>query len=151
MHNKITIINYGVVEDVAHTCQSIRNIILTKSHETAINPSQIADCLRIVIQALNFLSSQLAVTIWNPHQRSNTNTIKLNIESTQLIVFLITDSNVFFLSEPSVPATPLIPTAFSELIQNLYPVSADTNPKLPTRSPSPIIKAAIFCFIFCLL
>ena len=113
LHNKITIINYGVVEDVAHTCQSIRNIILTMSHETPINASQIAACLRMVIPAPNFLSSQLAVTIWNPHQRSNTNTIKLNIESIQLIVLLITVSNVFPLSEPSfVPATPLIPTAF---------------------------------------
>ena len=109
---KITITNYGAGEDVAHTCQSTRNIILTKSHETPINASQIAACLRIVIPAPNFLSSQLAVTIWNPHQRSNTNTIKLNMESTQLIVFLITDSNVFFLSVPSVPAIPLISVTF---------------------------------------
>jgi len=86
-------INYGVGGGVAHTCQSTRNIILTKSQETAINPSQIAACLRIVIPALNFLSSQLAVTIWNPHQRSNINTIKLNIQSTQLIAFLITVSS----------------------------------------------------------
>ena len=123
------------------------------SHETPINASQIAACLRIVIPAPNFLSSQLAVTIWKPHQRSNTNTIKLNIESIQLIAFLITVSNVLFLSEASfVPATPLIPTAFLELTQNLYssPV-ADTNQKPPARIHSPIIKAAIFCFILCLL
>ena len=92
---KIPITNYGagVSEGIAHTCQSTRNIILTISHETAINQSQIAACLRIVIPAPNFLSSQLAVTIWNPHQRSKINTIKLNIQSTQLIAFLITVSN----------------------------------------------------------
>ena len=71
-------------------------MIVTTNHDNQIITNHIAACLSTDNHFFCFHSSHAAVTIWNHHHRHNTNAINDNIQSIQLIAFLITSISLQF-------------------------------------------------------
>ena len=147
-----------IVDSVFVTFVITKNNIDTRSHDTAINVSPIAAFFKTFNPSPNFLSSPAAVTIWNHAQSKSTKVINPNVQSHQLIAFLITfirASPLF--SHLSAPSTHLIHLTNVALSQNPFFASARWSSALTkanlgaTKSPNHKIKTTSFLNIIIII